>query len=68
MNGMNTDSVMQPIIIIGDMDKDYTQYSREELIAELEKQKRYYQLLVKATRNYAMQLLDELKKLRPENE
>lgn len=48
--------------------KKYQNMTREELIAELEKRERYYKMIVTATRHYAFQLLDELKKLNKEND
>lgn len=50
------------------MSKDYTKYTREQLIAELERSEKYNKLVLTAVRHYAMQLLDELNKLRPEND
>lgn len=42
--------------------------SKQELIDLLIKSEKYNKALLTAVRHYAMQLLDELKKLRPEND
>lgn len=48
--------------------KDYTSMTREQLIEELEKQKKYYRLVITASIHYAMRLIDELKALEEKND
>ena len=60
-------SQMNPTITYGDMAAaDIYKMSREELIAYIEKKEKYNKALQQAIRHYAMNLLNELKKIRNE--
>lgn len=50
------------------MEKDYNKMTREELVEEIRHQRRYSSLLLTAVRNYALNLLAEVKTLRHQYE
>lgn len=50
------------------MEKDYNKMTREELVEEIRHQRRYSSLLLNAVRNYALNLLAEVKTLRHQYE
>lgn len=62
---MNTDSAMRPTITDGDME-DYSNMTREELVAEIVRLKGYYSLLVRAINRYATNLRKELDNINKE--